>query len=76
MSEQRNLVTPISIAIAVICAAWAIYATQHKPAPGAGMGDPQAGGMRGGPPPQVTLAPVSRARSDWARPSRESARSR
>jgi membrane fusion protein (multidrug efflux system) len=58
MSEQRNLVTPISIAIAVICAAWAIYATQHKPAPGAGMGGPQAGGMRGGPPPQVTLAPV------------------
>jgi membrane fusion protein, multidrug efflux system len=58
MSEQRNLITPISIAIAVVCAAWAIYATQHKPAPGAGAGPPQAGGMRGGAPPQVTLATV------------------
>ena len=28
--------TPISIAVAVVCAAWAIYATQHKPAAGRG----------------------------------------
>jgi len=58
MSEQRSLATPISIAIAVVCAAWAIYATQHKAAPGAGGGPAQAGGMRGGPSPQVTLAAV------------------
>jgi membrane fusion protein, multidrug efflux system len=56
MSEQRNFVTPISIAIAVICAAWAIYATQHKPAAGAGAA--QTGGMRSSAPAAVTLAPV------------------
>ena len=56
MSEQRNLVTPISIAVAVICAGWAIYATQHKPqagsesAPGAGAGNSA--------PATVMLAPV------------------
>lgn len=36
MSDKRNLATPISIAVAVICAGWAIYATQHKSAPGTG----------------------------------------
>lgn len=57
MSDKRSLTTPISIAIAVVCAAWAIYATQHKPAAGAG-GPPGAGGMRSSAPAAVTLAPV------------------
>jgi membrane fusion protein, multidrug efflux system len=57
MSEKRSLATPISIAIAVVCAAWAIYATQHKPVAGAG-GPPGAGGMRNSAPATVTLAPV------------------
>lgn len=57
MSEKRSLTTPISIAIAVVCAAWAIYATQHKPAAGAG-GPPGAGGMRNSAPASVTLAAV------------------
>jgi membrane fusion protein, multidrug efflux system len=60
MSEQRNLVTPISIAVAVICAAWAIYATQHKPEPGAGAS--QGAGMRSNGPTHVTLAPVRSVR--------------
>jgi membrane fusion protein (multidrug efflux system) len=56
MSEKRNLATPISITIAVLCAAWAIYATQHKPAAGAVA--PQGGGGRNNAPAFVTLAPV------------------
>lgn len=56
MPDSRRLATPISIAIAVICAAWAIYATQHKPAAGAG---PVAGsGARGAAPAFVATAPV------------------
>jgi membrane fusion protein (multidrug efflux system) len=59
MTEKRSLATPISIAVAVICAAWAIYATQHKPAAGAGAGGPPgAGGMRNSAPASVTLAQV------------------
>jgi membrane fusion protein (multidrug efflux system) len=56
MSDKRSLATPISIAVAVICAAWAIYATQHKAAPGATA--PQAAGGRSSAPAFVTLAPV------------------
>jgi membrane fusion protein (multidrug efflux system) len=55
MSEQRNLTTPISIAVAVLCAAWAIYATQHKAEPGT---QPTQGGGRNNAPAAVTLAPV------------------
>ena len=56
MSEKRSLATPISIAVAVVCAAWAIYATQHKPV--AGAGGPPAGGARNNAPASVTLAAV------------------
>lgn len=57
MAETRSLVTPISIAVAVICAAWALYATQHRgpesgPAPGPG------GGARSNAPAFVSVAPV------------------
>ena len=54
MSEKRNLATPISITLAVLCAAWAIYATQHQPE--AGAGSPQGG--PNGAPAFVTLASV------------------
>ncbi|HEU5135972.1 MAG TPA: efflux RND transporter periplasmic adaptor subunit [Steroidobacteraceae bacterium] len=57
MSEKRSLATPISIAVAVICAAWAIYATQHKPSAGAG-GPPPGAGARSGAPASVTLVQV------------------
>jgi len=56
MSDKRSLATPISIAVAVVCAAWAIYATQHKPV--AGGGGPPAGGARSNAPAAVTLASV------------------
>src|SRR5690349_14171070 len=56
MSDKRSLATPISIAIAVVCAAWAIYATQHKPVSGAG--GPPPGGARSNAPASVTLAAV------------------
>jgi membrane fusion protein (multidrug efflux system) len=56
MSSSRNFVTPISIGVAVVCAAWALYATQHRNAPGAA--PPQAASTRGGSAPFVTLAPV------------------
>jgi membrane fusion protein, multidrug efflux system len=56
MSEQRNLVTPISIAVAVVCAAWAIYATQHKSQ--AGAADAQSAGAHNNAPATVMLAPV------------------
>jgi membrane fusion protein, multidrug efflux system len=60
MSEPRRLTTPISIAVAVICAAWAIYATQHRDVPNAGpAGGPGAGaGSRNAPPAAVTVALV------------------
>jgi membrane fusion protein (multidrug efflux system) len=45
MSQRRNLATPISIAVAVVCAAWAIYATQHRPTAGGG-GPPGGAGGR------------------------------
>jgi len=57
MSSSRNLATPISIGVAVVCAAWAIYATQHRGAPSSGP-PPTAGGARNGAAPLVTLAPV------------------
>jgi membrane fusion protein (multidrug efflux system) len=57
MSERRNLSTPISIAVAVVCAAWAIYATQHRPSAGGGA-PPAGGGARSGAPPAVTTATV------------------
>ena len=56
MSSSRNFVTPISICVAIVCAAWALYATQHRNAPGAA--PPQAASTRGGVAPFVTLAPV------------------
>ena len=56
MSEKRSLATPISIAVAVLCAAWAIYATQHKPVEGASSAP--GGGGRGNAPASVTLALV------------------
>ena len=57
MAEPRSLVTPISIAVAVICAAWALYATQHR---GADSGSPpgQGGGARTNAPAFVSVAPV------------------
>src|SRR5690349_2391948 len=57
MAASRNLATPTSIAVAVICAAWAIYATQHaggSPAGGAGQG----AGARNTAPASVSVAPV------------------
>jgi membrane fusion protein, multidrug efflux system len=62
MPEPRNLVTPISIAIAVVCAGWAIYATQHQPAATAAGPPSGAGGARANSAPQVTLAPVRNER--------------
>jgi len=58
MSDSRNLATPISIAVAVVCAAWAIYATQHQG------GNTPTGTAQGGPgarsnaPAYVSVAPV------------------
>jgi len=56
MSSSRNLATPISIGVAIVCAAWALYATQHRDASSAGA--PPAAGPRGGAAPFVTLAAV------------------
>src|SRR4051794_20303008 len=57
MSTPRNLVTPISIGVAVVCAAWAIYATQHRGATGGAAAGPATGPRTAGVP-FVTLAPV------------------
>jgi membrane fusion protein, multidrug efflux system len=58
MSQRRNLATPISIAVAVVCAAWAIYATQHRPTAASAGPPPGAGGGRSGAPTLVTTVPV------------------
>jgi membrane fusion protein (multidrug efflux system) len=60
MPEPRNLVTPISIALAVVCAAWAIYATQHRGGPAGPAGGPGAGQRNAGP----TTVAVAAARSE------------
>lgn len=58
MTQRRNLATPISIAVAVVCAAWAIYATQHRPAAGtSGMAQGPVSGRNSGPA-SVTTATV------------------
>src|SRR5512139_180037 len=57
MTQRRNLATPISIGVAVVCAAWAIYATQHRPVAGGGAPQGAAGGRAGGPA-AVTTATV------------------
>jgi membrane fusion protein, multidrug efflux system len=59
MTQRRNLATPISIAIAVVCAGWAIYATQHRPAAGSsGMAQGGPAGGRNSGPAAVTTATV------------------
>lgn len=58
MSQRRNLTTPISIGIAVVCAAWAIYATQHRPVAGGGGGPPAGAGGRANVATAVTTSPV------------------
>jgi membrane fusion protein, multidrug efflux system len=58
MQQSRNLVTPISLVVAVLCAAWAIYATQHKAESPGGQGQPQGAGARGSAPTFVAVAPV------------------
>jgi len=57
MSEKRNLATPISIAVAIVSAAWALYATQHKSDSGSAA-PPQAAGARAAAPAFVSVAPV------------------
>ncbi len=48
MAETRNIVTTVSVVIAVVCAGWAVYATKHADqAPQGAFGPP---GMGGGPP--------------------------
>jgi membrane fusion protein (multidrug efflux system) len=60
MTQPRNLVTPISIAVAVVAVGWAIYSSQRAPSaamePG---GPPQA---RGNAPAFVSTAPVRNER--------------
>jgi membrane fusion protein (multidrug efflux system) len=55
MSQRRNLATPISITVAVLCAAWALYATQHRPQAGGGTPAAGAGGRSGGVTPVTTV---------------------
>jgi len=55
--EPRNLATPISIALAVVCAAWAIYATQHRDSPDTAAAGPGAG-ARNAAPTFVSVVPV------------------
>ena len=59
MAEQRNLMTPIAVAVAVISLGWAIYATQHKPAPGSSAGQGAAGRNTG-----PTLVSTTEVRSE------------
>jgi len=57
MPEQRNLTTSISVVVAVVAVAWAIYATQHRPGGSAAVA--QSGpGARGGAPAFVSITRV------------------
>jgi membrane fusion protein (multidrug efflux system) len=54
MSGSGNKVAVVSVAIALVCAAWAIYATKHERPVASfgppGMGGPASPGRSGGPP--------------------------
>jgi membrane fusion protein, multidrug efflux system len=58
MQQTRSLVTPVSLVVAVLCAAWAIYATQHKSEVAGGQGQSQGAGSRANAPTFVAVAPV------------------
>jgi membrane fusion protein, multidrug efflux system len=52
MAETRSIVTGASIAIALLCAGWAVYESKHQPAPGGFSGAPfgqQQGGAGSAP---------------------------
>ena len=55
MPDTRKLATPISLTVAVIAVAWAIYASQHRPDAGPAA---QGGGPRNAAPAFVSVAPV------------------
>jgi membrane fusion protein (multidrug efflux system) len=42
MADTRSIITGASIALALICAGWAVYESKHKPAPGGFVGAQQA----------------------------------
>jgi membrane fusion protein (multidrug efflux system) len=55
MSEPHsNRITTLSLAVAVLCAGWAIYATKHANKPSSGFGPAAAGG----PPAALTGRPA------------------
>ena len=56
MPDKRNLITPISISVAVIAVAWAIYASQHRAS--GDEGPSLGGGARTAAPAFVSIAPV------------------
>lgn len=58
MQQSRSLVTPVSLVVAVLCAGWAIYATQHKPEVSGTQGQATGGGARANAPAFVAVAPV------------------
>jgi membrane fusion protein, multidrug efflux system len=53
MADSRSIVTGASIAIALVCAGWAVYESKHKPAPGgfSGAAPAQQRGVPGGARP-------------------------
>ena len=48
MADTRSIVTGVSIALALVCAGWAVYESKHKTAPG-GFGGAAAGQQQGRP---------------------------
>ena len=56
MPDKRNLITPISISVAVIAVAWAIYASQHQAS--GDQGSSLGGGVRTATPAFVSIAKV------------------
>ncbi len=47
MAETRNIVTTVSVVIAVVCAGWAVYATKHADGAPQGAFGPPGMGRRG-----------------------------
>ena len=49
MAQARSIVTGASLALALICASWAVYVSKHAPAGGdASSGQSRSGGAGGG----------------------------
>src|SRR4051812_37195639 len=50
MADSRTVITGASVAVALLCAGWAIYSSKHPPSAAGGMGGGRPGAAAGAGP--------------------------